>query len=567
MSSGYKLFIKSVILLLLITSPLYAENELVPLWKYAAGGVLVSAPAVSASGIYLYSEDRQIHALSTDGELQWKFRIPGRTSDSLSVGHDGTIYACTLDGRMFAVNQAGRALWSFDADGEPSGAPAVSADGTVYAAVKKGVISAVSHTGFVRWSIDTGAGISSSPVIDAGESVYFADNSGSVYSYTPWGTERWVLNSGVSAAGNVWVAAIDEHILYSAFGRRIQAVKEGKVLWERNLHSAINGLIIYRDGLFFSFENGSTLAMDKEGLDLWQAEGSGYYTHPVAGSSRLFMLNQSGLVSIDFNGKIEGSGGVKSIDLTQPVMGGGLLVCGSEQWVACAFNVSDEPGPGWSQKGGGPAHSGASGRNRWHFNEADYLKNMDYLYLKQYITAGSTDQKLDAIEEIGERIAAEGIDRGEQYLLHLLHTALSEGNIRRTVSAGSRSSDYPAVRREAAKMIGLYGNFESIDLLTTVLNEEEHYDVSAAVIGALGTLGADYNGLPQISIYNKVKNDNNRSAHDSLALAAIGAIGRITEYTGVPGSGYGYRTLMEIYMGNYSSVVKRKAGEVLRSIR
>ena len=562
-----RLLLITVFLSAAATLSIHAENELIPLWKYAAGGVLVSPPAVSASGIFLYSEDRQIHAVSLHGESQWKFRMPGRPHNSLSVGRDGTVYASTREGRMSAVNGAGGELWRFNADGEPSGAPAVSADGTVYIAVKSGKLSAISHTGFVRWSVDTGTGIAGSPVIDAGEAVYFADNSGSIYAYTPWGTQKWVLKPENPAFGNNWIAAIDEHILYSSLGASLQAVDKGEILWSIELSSELLGMVVFSEGLFCCFRNGSAAAYDRSGSELWTAEGGGYYSYPVAGSSRIFMLNRDGLVSLDFNGRIEGSGIVRELTLTQPVMGGGLLVCGSEQWVACAFIVSDETGPGWSQAGGGPTHSGDHGRSRWYFDESEYLKNMDYLYLKQLITSGSTDDKLRAIKEIGERIAAEGIDRGEQYLLHLLHTALAEGSINTTVRAGARSEDYPAVRREAARLIGIYGNFESIELLVSVLSVEKRYEVSAAIIRALGELGADYNAQPLAVIYNTVRKDNNGSAYASLAAAAIDAVAKITDYSGVPLSDYGYRTLIEIYRGNYSSGIKKTAGEVLRGIR
>ncbi|MDC7226690.1 MAG: PQQ-binding-like beta-propeller repeat protein [Spirochaetales bacterium] len=567
MSRKFRISELIFVILIFISHPLVAENELVPLWKYAAGGVLVSPPAVSGTGVYLYSEDRQIHAVSTSGDPMWKFRMPGRPVDSLSVGRDGTVYASTLEGRLFAVNQAGRALWRYDADSEPAGAPAVSADGTVYVASKNGELAALSHTGFIRWKIKIDGSITGSPVIDAGEAVYISDDNGALYSFSPWGTRRWTIDPPAAGSDGHWTAAIDSHILYSAYGSTLRAIEGGEVLWSINLPARISGIVIFSGGLFCSLENGNAMAFERSGVQLWQAEGSHYDTYPVAGASRIFLLSRGGLISLTPEGQLEGAGIVEGIALTQPVMGGGLLVCGSEQWVACAFNVADDTGAGWSQKGGGPDHSGVSGRNRWYFNEEDYMKNMDYLYLKQYITAGSTDEKLEAIEEIGSRIAAEGIDRGEQYLLHLLHLALTEGNIRRTITADSRSNDYPAVRREAAKMIGLYGNFESIELLTAVLEEEKHYDVSAAIMRALGELGTDYDNLPLISIYNKVIKDNNGSAHSGLALAAMDAVADITEYSGVPGSFYGYRALMEIYKGHYSSGIKRKAGEVLRSIR
>ena len=460
-------------------------------------------------------------------------------------------------------------LWSYRSGGEPAGASAVAADGTVYLATLDGRLSAVSHRGFTRWRIETGAGIAGSPVIDSGEAVYISDGSGGIRAYTPWGGELWSLgNSAGSRGGDKWCAAVDSHILYSAYGRHLSAVSSGEVLWSRETPAAVTGIVVAGgEFLLCSLADGRAFAVDFNGDPLWTAEGGGYSSWPVAGVSRVFLVRDGALVSIGPDGAVEGIGRVESTVLTQPVMGGGLLVCGSEQWVACAFNVSDNPGAGWSQQGGGPAHSGTAGLSRWHFNEEEYLRNMDYLYLRRLILDGSADEKLDAVGEIGERIAADGIDRGERYLLHLLHIALTEGSIRFTANAPVAAADFPAVRREAARLTGEYGNFESIELLTAVLAEERHYDVSAAIITALGRLGADYNGLVEITIYNKVIKDNNINAHDALGLAAAGAVEQMAAYSGVPRTGYGYRTLMTINRGNYSAGVRRRAGEVLKSLR
>ncbi len=563
-----KLHFFTFIALSLCVLPLSAQNELVPLWKYAAGGELVSPPAVSKYGVYLYSEDRQVHAVSIDGKPQWKFRLSGRPADALAVGRDGTVYAGTSEGRLYAINRGGKQLWRYDAGSALSGPPAVSSDGTVFVGTAEGRLAALSHRGYVRWSIDTGKGISGSPVIDTGEAIYICDSEGTISSFTPWGTLLWEQSPEASSRGSVWTAAIDEHILYSAAGSRLSAIDHaGTVLWTADLTENCTGIVVYRDGLFCSLKSGTVGAWTKEGKKLWIGEGRGYFSYPVSGSRSFFLLDGSGLKSMDFYGRVIGSGNVEGIYLTQPVIGGGLLICGSRQWVACAFNISESEGPGWSQEGGGPGHSGTYGQGQWAFNEADYLKNLDYLYLREAIVNGDQDVRMEAVEEIGDRIEAGGTERGERYLLHLLYIALTDGSRRITVNRPAAANDYPAIRRKAAELIGKYGNFQSVELLTQVLAEEKHYDVSAAIISALGSLGTDYDNLSQWAIYNKVIDDNNGSAYDMLAGAAISAIAEINRYTGDLGSGYGYRALQTIYRGKYSAGTRKLAGEVLRSMR
>ena len=572
MVRGFSVFWAALFSFLMFASGLICSdseikvNTLVPLWKYAAGGELVSPPAVT-DNIYLYSQDRQIHAVSPGGKLLWKFRLSGRPADTLSAGRDGTLYACTLEGLLYAVNPAGRELWRLDCRAEPSGAPAVSADGTVYMALKTGVLYAVSHTGFIRWKTDCGSRIIGSPIIDDGEAIYVGCADGRIISYSPWGSVMWEMNSPDGRLYSGRTAAVHDHVLYTAYGKSLQAAsRDGIPLWTEELPAECAGIVVFKNGLFMRMIDGNVQAADFNGRKLWTGEGGGYSSYPVSGEMHLFLIDGSGLVSMDFNGMIEGRGSVDGIRLTQPVIADEILVCGSEQWVASAFRVSDSEGRGWSQEGGGASHSGSSGIGKWHFNESEYLKNMDYLYLREMIRSGSADDKLKAVKEIGNRIAADGADKGERYLLHLLHTALTEGNMRLSLNTSS-AGDYPAVRREAARLIGLYGTFESIELLTAVLTEEKQYDVSAAIINALGALGSDYNYLPQWSIYNKVIKDNNGSAYEMLAQAAIEAAGKIIEYSGITGAGYGYRTLMEIYRGNYSSGIRKKAGEVLRGIK
>lgn len=541
---------------------LYSESgsindKLYPLWKYAAAGKLAARPAVSSDGVYLYSEDRNIHSLTTEGKLKWKFRIEGRPADSLSIGVDGTVYVCSMAGNLYAINPEGRLLWMHDLGGSPAGEPAVSVDGTVYLAFESGVLAAVSHTGFIRWKIDTGIPTDAPPLIDAGEAIYTFGSDGSLSCRTPWGGLLWEK----SAAGEAYygtASAVSNHILYTASADRLKAFKsDGSCLWSTETPAAASAIIIIPDAVFCLFENGLSAFYDFDGGLLKQSEEPGLSSYPAAGTSGIYILRGSRLVIMDFNGKLLSDRKPEGLTLMQPVLGENLLVCGTREWVACAFDAESSLNAGWTQKGGGASHDGASGEKKWHFNEAACSFNMDYLYLRNYLQSGDKKDKLDALAEIKERIAADGVDRGEYYLLHLVH---------QTLTGAMQNRIYPEVRAEAANILGAYGNFESVELLVSALEEEEYSHVSASIIRALGNLGTDYKGLASKAVYNKIVRENS-AMYDRLVLAAVEASERILLYNGISSTGYAHRVLLEIMRGPYSSAMRRKAVEVLRSIQ
>lgn len=528
------------------------------LWKYAAAGKLAARPAVSADGVYLYSEDRHIHALTAGGALRWKFRITGRPADSLSIGRDGSVYACSSDGNLFAVNPAGQQLWKHELPDSPVGEPAVSVDGTVFLCTESGLLYAISHTGFIRWAVDTGGGFDSPPVIDAGEAVYTFTDSGGIKCWSPWGSLVWEKPNPEEHSFSGRQAAVHEHVLYTSAGRRLYAVKpDGGELWSAPLPAECTAIIIIPDAVLCVFSDGSAAALDFRGGVLWHSDLTGLSSYPAAGDNCVYILRGTKLSRMSFTGGLISETEPAGLTLMQPVLGNNILVCGTREWVACAFEAESTLESGWTQKGGGAAHDGASGEKKWHFNPVAYNSNMDYLYLRSYLNTGEQRDKLEALDEIEQRIAEDGIDRGENYLLHLVHQALT---------GSEHDRYYPAVRVRAAEILGVYGSFESVELLAAALNEEEQPHVSAALITALGKLGTDYKGLASAAIYTKIVRENNKM-YDRLVFAGIEAAERMIQYNGASTTGYAYRILLEIMRGGYSSGMRRKALEVLRSIK
>lgn len=542
------------------------ENNILlnPIWEYASGGKTIGVPVVSDK-VYIYAEDRQIHALSFKGDEQWTFFLSGRPADTLCAGQDGSLYASTKEGLFYAINKRGKKIWSINFDSEPSGAPSIAPDGTIYIGLKNRKLCALSHKGILRWKADCPSELLGSPFIDGGTAVYFYAVDGKIYSCSPWGDILWTVDTAC-LDGRFMNAAIKDHVLYAAAGKNLMAItSDKKELWSVSFSSNCSGISIFEKGLFLVFESGKTAAYNFSGELLWENDKQFYSSYPISGEKYLYMNAENGLSCIDFNGNEVGFGQVEGLSLTQPVMGNEIIVCGSEEWIVSAFYITDSEASLWSQKGGGASHSGKASKKRWYFDEEQYKDDINYLFLKQQINEGTIEDKKAAVDEIALKLeGGKGASRREDYLLQLLYEVLSQGSLSFTVRGRTSYNDTPKVKIKASDLIGRYGNFESVEILSAILAEEEDYTVSIAIIKALGQLGTNYKGMPMHAIYNKVVNDNSSTAYNNLALAVIEACQNIREYCGDGSGGLYSATLFTIYRGHYSAAVRKKAVEALR---
>jgi outer membrane protein assembly factor BamB len=488
------------------------------------------------------------------------------------LGPDGTIYACNLEGTLYAVNPAGRKIWSLDTGSGPSGDPSVSDSGTIYLILNSGKLIAVSHTGRLRWAIETGTEPVSSPTVAAGEAVFITDQTGTVFCYTPWGSLLWTKTEqagGRSVPVHPGTLAVHEHLLYTTWKREVSALTlNGNLLWQKQLPADSVSMVIFRGGLFCVMTSGSAAAYSFDGNQLWIRDGAAFRDFPAASDEGIYLLQGRDEVALiseegEFIDKYREPGAF----LSQPVLSGGMMITGSEEWIVYAFNAVPPSDELWAQKGRNASHSGTWGEAPGWFNESMYSTNFDYLYLRELLDSGDIERKKEALAEIGERIAADTSDRGESYMLPLLHRALNEGR-GRVFAGGSRfQGDYPLVRAEAARLISEFGTFDSIEVLISVLGEEEDDLVSAEIISALGKLGSDFEGKTLAAIYRKITKDRGNLPNNKLGAFSAEAISNIISYNGVPKSDFGYMTLIHIYSGNYSSVVRSRAHEILRSIK
>lgn len=134
------------------------------LWKFQAGGGIISSPAIADGTVYFGSNDGYLYALDiVTGKEKWKFGTGSAVRSSPAVGNK-VVYIGSADGNLYAVaTKTGQEKWKFKTAGTIASSPAIT-DGVVYIGSYDGHLYAVNiKTGEEKWKFKTGRGIKSSP--------------------------------------------------------------------------------------------------------------------------------------------------------------------------------------------------------------------------------------------------------------------------------------------------------------------------------------------------------------------------------------------------------------------
>ena len=88
-------------------------------WKFHAGGLIVSSPAIAEGLVYVGSTDGNLYAVDAQsGAMKWKFKTKARVVSSPAVA-GGLVYFSSYDGWFYAVDaMAGKLKWKFSNAGE-----------------------------------------------------------------------------------------------------------------------------------------------------------------------------------------------------------------------------------------------------------------------------------------------------------------------------------------------------------------------------------------------------------------------------------------------------------------
>lgn len=93
-------------------------------------GSFVSVPAVADDALYIFSGERNLHAISrADGKLKWKYMLKGNVGESSPVVCRDKVIVCTKTGIVSILDaDKGELLWEYDTGEQIVGSPAVIKD-------------------------------------------------------------------------------------------------------------------------------------------------------------------------------------------------------------------------------------------------------------------------------------------------------------------------------------------------------------------------------------------------------------------------------------------------------
>jgi len=268
------------------------------LWSYSTGGYTDSSPAVAnevvyagaftpnatlgnlyaldASGVvYVGSDIGNMYALNAStGALLWKYDAGGVVISSPAVAN-GVVYFGSLDRNVYALDaNTGTELWSYATGDQVNSSPAV-ANGVVYVGSNDGKVYALNaSTGALIWVYTTGSFVFSSPTVTNGV-VYFGSGDNKLYALNAsTGAKLWsytttgpVTSSPAVANGVVYFGSYDgnEYALNAGTGAKLWSYSTGRTL--DSTPSIVDGVAYVQGGIFLG--NGVIYAFALSGADLF----------------------------------------------------------------------------------------------------------------------------------------------------------------------------------------------------------------------------------------------------------------------------------------------------------
>ena len=160
--------------------------------------------------------------------------------------------------------------------------------------------------------------------------------------------------------------------------------------------------------------------------------------------------------------------------------------------------------------------------------EESYLQEaLELMIIRETIKAESREQKMIALEYIGN--ALERGSTNEELRTSLEYLSV-EGTQNRIIQGRRLANNYPDVRRQAAKYLGVIGTKEAKDALIRMCNNENEPMVLQEVFKSLASIGMnDNNDTINAIVWVSNKFLSDETPDNLLALSAIDALEKLTK--------------------------------------
>ena len=198
--------------------------------------------------------------------------------------------------------------------------------------------------------------------------------------------------------------------------------------------------------------------------------------------------------------------------------------------------------------------------------EAFLQEAMEMLIIRETSRSDSREQKLIALEYVGNALERGSTNDEIRATLEFLSL---EGTMNQTRERGRLMNDYPEVRREAARYLGILGTREASVALMRITRTENEPMVLQEAIKSLGQITAaeDVDDAVASIVWITGRFNNSTAPDNLLALSAVDALGRISQRNNGIRDPNAIQLLIRISEGPYAPAVRERARQTLIDMR
>ena len=210
------------------------------------------------------------------------------------------------------------------------------------------------------------------------------------------------------------------------------------------------------------------------------------------------------------------------------------------------------------------AQSNSTAKREMSVEESYLQESIEIMIIRETARAYTREQKLIALEYIGE-----AIDRGStnDEIRQTLEFLSREGRMNMARENGRLMNNFPEVRRQSAKYLGKMGTEEARKSLLDICSYENEPMVLQEAIKSLGDIGTNENNETVTHIAWIMSRFNATNPDNLMALATIDAFEKIARKNNGISAPEVPRTLNLIVEGQYVTPVKERARQLLAELR
>lgn len=567
------------------------------MWRFPVGGKISAVRNdPERDRIYAVAEDRYLHAFTIEGAELWKNYIDTGKVEVLRVGCDGTVYLVAEGEKVVAINKAGGLIWLRKPFNERVSELLLLSNGGLVCIGAEGAMAAYTHSGTMLWKssieIKNGGVVGAAAIFDGSEGTYTAyavstvgTGGGMVAAFSINGVQMWQKKLEKKPRGvfpvsdGVGVRTEDELHSYTYEGRERRRLQIG-----RNVAFAVgpNGETAANSFFVLRTPEGFLEKYDFNGERKWRAAAGGGSCTLVSNSRSVLLLDDEGWCELY---SAEGERILSrrlSPPASDPILGpSGLFVYGRKDWLVETYRLSEESPASAAgrneaakeaveeQEPGG-AKGSRKGESSSRLSSCVPIREEGidtFPVLKEELGSGERARKRRILETIEKHFRSKEPREHENAFVSVVEYLAEEGVLRSEYRRGVIQNDFPEIRREAVRLLGLYGDHRSARLIHSILSSEWDSSVSRACIVALGKLGGveDGRGLERMAMMIN-RNEYNGISPNLFATSLITAVERISRYRGVVSGEVG-EILGSIYLGPFQGKVRKKAITTMRDLK